>query len=74
MEMIHHEAPPTQPTRNFPMPRPAEDPRFTFGLVIDVSLALTERGYPQPTGKDLVELQQALFQFLYGPAAEGGDR
>ena len=74
MAMIHHEAAPAQPTRNYPMPRPADDPRFTFGLVIDVSLALTERGYPQPTGKDLAELQQALFRFLYADAVEGGAR
>ncbi|MGC5018994.1 hypothetical protein [Micromonospora sp. DT47] len=73
MEMIPHAATPAQPTtkRNYPMPRPADDPRFTFGLVIDVSQALTERGYPQPTGADLAELQQALFRFLY---REGGDR
>ncbi|MEU5721559.1 hypothetical protein ABZ783_07030 [Micromonospora sp. NPDC047738] len=57
--------------RNYPLPRPATDPRFTFGLVIDVTDALTTRGYPPPTGADLVELQQALFGFLY---ADGGDR
>lgn len=71
MNIINQEAAPAQPTRNYPLPRPADDPRFTFGLVVDVAKALTDRGYPQPTGRDLVELNQALFRFLY---AAGGDR
>ena len=71
MHMIPDAAPPAQPTRNYPIPRPADDSRFTFGLVIDVSAMLQKRGYPEPTGRDLVELNTALFRFLY---ADGGDR
>jgi hypothetical protein len=51
--------------RNYPLARPAEDPRFTFGLTMAVAEVLTDRGYPALTGGDLVELQQALFRFLY---------
>ena len=53
---------------SYPLPRPADDPRFTVGLWIDVVKVLTEHGYPPLTGPDVVELQQALFQFLYGPS------
>lgn len=53
-------------------PRPAEDPRFTFGLAYDVAQVLKDHGYPPVAeGRDFMELQQALFGFLYvGP--EGG--
>lgn len=57
------------PARSYPLPRPETDPKFTFGLVVDVADALTSRGYPPLTGLDLVELQQALFRFLYAPAS-----
>jgi hypothetical protein len=43
----------------------AEDPRFTFGLLIDVAEVLVVHGYPQLTGTDLVDLGQALFRYLY---------
>ena len=52
--------------RAYPLPRTVDDPRFTFGLVLDVAEVLTRHGYPQPaTGVDLVDLQQALYRYLY---------
>lgn len=52
---------------NYPLARPVSgnDPRFTFGLSYDVGKVLESHGYPQVTGRDHVDLQQALFQFLY---------
>lgn len=47
-------------------PRPADDPRFSFGLAFDVARVLSDHGYPRLGGRDFVELQQALFGFLYG--------
>ncbi|NJC86805.1 hypothetical protein HC030_30330 [Planosporangium mesophilum] len=48
------------------MPAPADDPRFTFGLLIDLIDVLETHGYPRPlSGGDLVALQQAMFRFLY---------
>ncbi len=59
----------TQPTpadRNYPItPAPEDDPRFSFGFLTDVAAVLDRHGFPRPTGRDLVELQQALFRFLY---------
>ncbi|PRX45344.1 hypothetical protein B0I33_1095 [Prauserella shujinwangii] len=66
--------------RAFPLPLPesGQDPRFTFGLLADVIEVLRRHGYP--TGRmralDYVELQQALFRFLYeapAPGPEGGE-
>ena len=52
--------------RSYPIPAPASDRRFTFGLTIDVARVLADHGYPPITvGGDLVALQQALFGFLY---------
>lgn len=57
--------------RAYPIrPLPDEDPRFTFGLTLDVAKVLTEHGYPPVTGLDMVDLRQALFGFLYGSAAD----
>lgn len=54
--------------RTYPLPRPDDDPRFTFGLMLDVRQVLTDHGYPTiDHGRDLVDLQLALFGFLYGP-------
>ncbi|WP_208025865.1 hypothetical protein [Amycolatopsis acidicola] len=42
------------------------DPRFTFGLLLDVAAVLQEQGYPRiRTGADLIRLRQALWSFLY---------
>ena len=54
-------------TSNYPLPRPDDDPRFTLGLAVDLRDVLTEHGYPDMTGMDIVNLQQALFGFLYEP-------
>lgn len=50
----------------YPLPRPDADPRFNFGLIIDVAAVLSKHGYPEvQAGPDLVRLQQALFKFFY---------
>ncbi|MEU5946344.1 hypothetical protein ABZ793_12370 [Micromonospora sp. NPDC047465] len=60
-------------TRRYPIPRPADDPRFTFGLVLDVAGVLAEHGYPSMAesydgcGPDLLALQDALFGLIYAP-------
>lgn len=51
--------------RNYPLPRPENDPRFNIGLHLEVARVLTEYGFPKPSGVDLVELGQSLFRFLY---------
>lgn len=71
-----HTAPPVQ-FRRYPVAHTDHDPRFTIGLVLDVARVLEQHGYPGFRGPfaadnaaDLVELQQALFAFLY---TGGGD-
>ena len=57
--------------RNYPMAAPAEDPRFTLGLALDVAEVLRGAGYEDElTGLDLVQLQQALYRFLYTGRSE----
>ncbi|MFC8276290.1 hypothetical protein ACFUJR_27915 [Streptomyces sp. NPDC057271] len=47
-------------------PLPEDDARFTFGLTLDVAAVLKARGYPSITnGGDFLDLQQALYRFLY---------
>ncbi|MPY79803.1 MAG: hypothetical protein GEV04_15305 [Actinophytocola sp.] len=41
------------------------DPRFTNGLMFDVSTVLYEHGYPKLSGDDHVRLMLMLFRFLY---------
>jgi len=62
-----------KPERQYPIrPRPAEDSRFTLGLALDVANVLHDHGYPKVTsGRDFLELQQALFGFLYAGPDEG---
>lgn len=57
------------PPRTYPLPQPDDDPRFTIGLMIDVIDVLIAHGYPplSDSGLDHVELQGALFRFLYTP-------
>jgi hypothetical protein len=51
----------------YPLPRPAADKRFTYGLAMDVAAVLEQAGYPPVrTGSDLTRLQEHLFAFLYG--------
>jgi hypothetical protein len=50
----------------YPVPAPAEDDRFTFGLVLELAGVLERHGYPPiAAGADLVRLQQSVFGFLY---------
>lgn len=53
--------------RQYPIrPLLDDDGRFTIGLAVDVAKVLQEHGYPQIVGgRDFLELQQALFRFLY---------
>ncbi len=54
--------------RKYPLGRPSSgnDPRFTVGLMLDVGAVLERHGFPALTeGMDVVELQQALFSFIY---------
>ncbi|TCJ40706.1 hypothetical protein [Parafrankia sp. BMG5.11] len=52
--------------RAYPMPAPEHDSRFTFGLTFDVAAVLEQAGYPPvASGADFLELQMALFRFLY---------
>jgi GTP:adenosylcobinamide-phosphate guanylyltransferase len=52
--------------RAYPLALGDADQRFTFGLVHDVAEVLVSHGFPRlVVGGDLVELQQALFRFLY---------
>lgn len=65
------ESAPVDSDRLYPCPRTEDDPRFTFGLVLDVFGMLAKHGYPSTkSGRDFVELQQALFRFLYAEPAE----
>ena len=60
--------------RTYPLPRPADDGRFTLGLTLEVAAVLERHGYPAVSeGLDFVQLQQALFSFLYAdkPVADG---
>ena len=62
--------------RNYPLPRPesGDDPRFTFGLTVDVAEVLAAHGYPTiENGQDLVALKMALFRFLYAEPPSTGD-
>jgi hypothetical protein len=57
-----------QPSPAYPLPRPdsGDDPRFCYGLGIDVGKVLAQHGYPPvSTGKDLGRVMQALFRLIY---------
>ncbi|MDK1474933.1 hypothetical protein QNO07_16135 [Streptomyces sp. 549] len=59
--------------RAYPIrPLPDDDARFTFGLIRDVAEVLAAHGFPPVTsGLDHVDLQQALFRFLYSDRPGG---
>jgi len=65
-------APP--PAASYPLPRPDDDPRFTYGLVFDVADVLSKHGYPRPTDTDWADLMLALFRFIYQPNQQEGDQ
>jgi hypothetical protein len=57
--------------RAYPLVPADSDQRFTFGLVHDVAVVLAEHGFPSVVaGGDWVELQQALFGFIYRSEGE----
>jgi hypothetical protein len=62
-------APPTPtPTPCYPIPRPAsgDDPRFCYGLALDIGKVLVQFGYPPlAAGRDVRRLHEALFSFIY---------
>jgi hypothetical protein len=54
----------------FPVPAPADDSRFTFGLLLELAKVIEQHGYPPiAAGADLVRLQQSVFGFLYAQAS-----
>ena len=58
--------PPDNPPAVYPLPEPDDDPRFTFGLVLDVARMIEAHGYPKlGSGLDLVRLQGGIYRFLY---------
>jgi hypothetical protein len=54
----------------YPLPAPAADPRFTYGLVFDIADVLTAHGYPPPQDTDWADLMSAVSGFLYQPEQE----
>lgn len=62
--------------RAYPLPQPESgaDPRFTYELTYDIGKLLAAAGYPPViAGRDIVELQLALFRFIYEPEATHTD-
>jgi hypothetical protein len=55
-----------QPAPAYPIPQPADDHRFCYGLGIDVGKVLAQHGYPPVrTGQDLGRIMTALFRLIY---------
>jgi hypothetical protein len=54
----------------YPLPAPAADPRFTYGLILDIADVLTAHGYPPPESSNWADLMSAVFGFLYQPEQE----
>ncbi|MCC9310049.1 hypothetical protein LN042_23770 [Kitasatospora sp. RB6PN24] len=60
--------PTNRPLRNYPVAEPdgGNDPRFSFGLLVDLAVRLEAAGYPPITsGADLTRLSLAVFRFCY---------
>ena len=51
--------------RVYPVDEPINDPRFGNGLAFAVGELLTEFGYPSLHVGDVLDLQEALYDFLY---------
>jgi hypothetical protein len=49
----------------YPLPRPDDDARFTYGLLFDIANALQRNGFPRPAGTDWAHLMATLHRFLY---------
>lgn len=61
------EEPFVAPEHNYPVkPGDGNAERFTAGLWIDVAKVLRDHGYPDFQGADLVDLQMALYDFVFG--------
>jgi hypothetical protein len=58
----------------YPLPAPGSDPRFTYGLVLDIADVLTGHGYPPPAATDWADLMTAVSSFLYQPDQETSTR
>jgi len=69
--MTHVTTTPPVISSTYPLPTPPTDPRFTFGLTYDIAKVIEAAGYPPVRGADIIELQQALYRFLY---SEDGTR
>ena len=68
------EAPTAPDAHTYPLPRPVDDARFTYGLLFDVAAVLERHGFPRPVaGGDLVALHLSLFTFLYDFDARRAD-
>lgn len=59
------------PDHNYPLPGREYGHMFTAGVWLDVHQVLVrQHGFPEMKGADLVELQQALFKFLFVETTE----
>ena len=58
---------PDLPQRYPIVPAPDDDRRFTIGFILDVDTVLQRHGFPtiRDNGHDYMNLQLALFRFLY---------
>jgi hypothetical protein len=52
--------------RRYPLPPTSDDPRFTLGLLYDLTVVLESAGYPSLSGNDIIAFRQRLYGFLYG--------
>jgi len=51
--------------QTYPLAGTSSDGRFSFGLTYDIAKVIEAAGYPPVRGADIIELQQALYRFLY---------
>lgn len=58
-------APAVTPARVYPLPEPADDPRFNMPLLLAFRALLVKCGYPRAEGVDLLHLQSGLYSMLY---------
>jgi hypothetical protein len=65
----------TETPRRYPISRPADgnDSRFTMAVTLNVAKVLEKHGFPTiENGRDWVNLQQALFDFIYAEQGQAG--
>jgi len=51
----------------YPVPEPATDRPLSIGVTVEVGDVLVRYGFPRPGGLDLVDLDEAIRWFVYGP-------